>query len=177
MTQPLGRHRPLQRPAASAHRPPAPPRGTAERTKVRLPTAILVHPFELGFAAIFEIVGIGLFIQGPHLRVSSVQTLPDPLVWCWEVFLLLAGPAIVFGLLWSRTPAMGRGVEIAGLSLAAAAWSSYAVTIWAAVGSVGIPSALQAVTIAVVCMLRVVALRKVNKVVAHVNAARKDDAA
>lgn len=151
------------------------PRGTVERTNVRLPTAVLVHPFEIAFATLFELVGAGLLLQGGRVKVSSIQTLPEMLVLCWEVFLLIGGPAIMLGVLWRGTPAMGRAIEILGLGLGAAAWVTYAITMWVALGIPATIPALQGVTIAAACVLRIWALNRVEKVIARVNAAPATD--
>lgn len=151
------------------------PRGTIERTRVRTPTALLVHPFELAFAALFTLIGAGLLARGGEVRVSSIQTLPEPLVVCWEIFLLAGGPSVAFGLLWRGTPMMGRAIETAGLCLAAAAWSTYAVTMWAVLGAPATIPSGEGVTIALACLLRAYALLRVEKVIAKVNAAPAPD--
>lgn len=134
-----------------------------ERGEKRPLAVLLAHPFEVGFAVLFVIVGIGLAARGHEIRVSSVQRLPRMLVFGWEACLLLGGPAIAVGLMWRGSELMGRAIERAGLYLVAAAWFTYALTIGYLVGGKATLPIAQAVTMAVCCLLRAYALSRVDR--------------
>lgn len=130
------------------------------------PPTILTHPFELAFAALFLIIGAGLLVRGHEIRVSTVQSLPMPLVVGWEVCLLLGGPLMALGLWWRGSQTMGRALERSGLYMAGAAWASYAVTLaWLLHSHLVVVPIAQAVAIATACLLRAWALRRVDRAV------------
>ncbi|GAA2037298.1 hypothetical protein GCM10009740_31310 [Terrabacter terrae] len=135
--------------------------------KPRVPTALLSHSFELAFAALFAILGFGLLAHGHEVKVTTVQTLPIPLVIAWEVCLLAGGPAMALGLLWRGTETMGRAIETAGLSLGAGAWVTSAITVWwlSPHGALPLVPIAEAFTIFIACILRAVALYRVEKAI------------
>lgn len=143
-----------------------------DRGRKSLLGLLLAHPFELAFAALFILVGGALAAKGHEVRLSSVQELPMALVVGWEVCLLLGGPAIAVGLCWRGSELMARAIERAGLYLAAAAWSTYALTIGVMThGNAAVPVG-QAVAIALACLLRAYALSRVDRSVVK---ARQED--
>lgn len=139
------------------HAPPRP----------HIPTPLLVHPFELAFAAFFTILAAALIAHGHEVKVTAVQTLPIPLVVTWEICLLGGGPAIALGLLWRGTQTMGRAIETAGLALGAGAWATYATTIWwlTPAGDHPVVPTAQAATVVLACVLRGIFLYRVEKAI------------
>lgn len=123
--------------------------------------AILEHPWECAFAFLFAIIGMFLIGSSFDVHITNFQTLPHVLVFAWAVMLLVSGPSMLYGL-FSGNKVFARSVETAGLCLAGSAWSTYAVTLTVVAGTPWFGTALSA-TLAFACLLRIIAIRKVEK--------------
>ena len=137
---------------------------------MRVLRSTLEHPFELSFAMLFTFVGIALFGTGfSQVALTTVQDeLPTVLTFLWATCLTLGGPAIIYGIT-QRRDALGRVVEGAGLSLSATAWTTYALTLIVTAESAKVTVAVAfGMAVSLACVLRILALRKVNRVLAIV---------
>lgn len=145
----------------------SPWKGFRERIPKLIPSPppALLHAFELAFAAIFLIIGVQLIASGHQVSVSEHQYLPTPIVVVWEICLLAGGPLMMLGLLWPRSETMARGIETAGLSLGAAAWTSYAIVILDVTRGRFLASVFQAIVICLACLIRAWALYRVEKAI------------
>lgn len=140
---------------------------------------VLSAPFELGVSALFIITALHLAqtllslpAQHPHVGLMAY---PLWLLWAWAAWVFGGGLGMFVGLvLVGPFLRMGRGIEKAGLWLALTGWSTIAladiVEDWRSPLEWG-----AYVAIVLGCVLRVVALHKIERAVAVVNARNLSD--
>ncbi len=123
----------------------------------RLPLVCLTHPFELGLGvALVATLAKGLLTG--QVTNSIDTTLPDIPRILYQVVSGLAGVTILVGLLSREKWQPGRGVEQAGLWLAAGAFIGYAIILGSAVGWSASVNVGTSFFIGVSCVLRALAI-------------------
>lgn len=126
--------------------------------RLRLPTVLLTHPFELALGLVLVLILIrGLLVDQVTPSVDS--TLPFWPRAAYQAASGGAGVCIVFGLLVREKWRPGKGVEQFGLWLAAGALLSYAYILGASVGWSGFVNITMSALIGIACILRNVGLR------------------
>lgn len=140
----------------------------SERVK-RGHRAVLAHPFEMVTGTIFIISALNLLlvrIATPGVEYGLLA-LPTPLFALWAITIILGGVGVIVGCLAPLEDVLGRAVEKASLLLSATSWFTLGLTTfilepaqWA--------SWTQTFAVVVGCILRLRALRHVDRAVGRV---------
>lgn len=133
--------------------------------------SFILNPFEIAIGVLSWLLGVGFLLSGLHQPKSAILSLPTWLVLTWSGLLLVGGSLINLGVTWRGDQAYGRGIERAGLWLAIAAWSTYAITV-AFISLSAYLGIAFGLTIALSCLGRIVALNRLGRAMAHVQALR-----
>jgi hypothetical protein len=139
-------------------------RGLIARSTDPTLSAWQTHPWEIGFALLFVLTGISLFLGGSAVDLGG-QPMPLYLVVAWEVGCLLGGAAMALGCFWNGLGTWGRAIERAGLYTIAATWSTFTAAVIAFAGVHDPVSLGQGLVVISACLGRSSALRKVDRVV------------
>ena len=129
-----------------------------------MPVVLYAHPFELCFAVVLLINGARAVSAGNDDPPTLTQVLPGPVVTAWQYGTIIAGLAIIGGLL-ARRRALARAVEKAGLYVGAGVASAYGTALLLVIGKGAGYAGGQLVAFAVGAVLRAMAIRKTERVV------------
>jgi hypothetical protein len=137
---------------------------------------LLAHPFEVSTAGLFITSAINLGqakAQGAE-QSAGLLAMPSLLVWAWVLSLAIGGVLVIAGVLAGTSRAVGRGLETAGLYLAASAWTTLGVAL---IGPADLLGWLPVFIVAAGCVLRLIALARLNRVALKVAEVRRDGGA
>jgi hypothetical protein len=146
-------------------------------TKESYGGSLLLNPFEVAIGVLSMLIGVAFLLSGLHYTPrSAILILPDWLVLAWAALLLAGGAAVIVGVSWRGTSSVGRNLERAGLYPVIFAWLTYTLTVafisWQLYLGIGF-----GLTFAISCALRIVALSRVEKALAHAQALHDGDEA
>lgn len=140
----------------------SPPRHPARRRRVGVPVIFYAHPFELGLGAAFVILGLKGLLAGS--TSPSVDALPAWTLLLYRVATLLAGVAIIAGLLLREHPA-GRAVERFGCYVLASVLLAFALILIGVNGWAGFATGLVCALLGLACLCRARAVAKTERVI------------
>lgn len=129
--------------------------------------SLVLNPFEIAIGILSVLIGVAFLLSGLHYTPrSAILILPDWLILAWAALLLGGGLAMIVGVTWRGTSGTGRAVERAGLALVISAWLTYAISIASISWHLWLGAAF-GLTFSISCALRIVALNRVDRALAH----------